>query len=82
MTSQSEGIPQAIYESFYFKVAVISTDLGGITEFNVDGENGYLLSSGDYNSFSDLIETLLNDKEIARKFTALSYGKLISNYTT
>jgi glycosyltransferase involved in cell wall biosynthesis len=82
MTSQSEGIPQAIYESFHHKVQVISKDVGGITEFNVDGENGYLLLSGDYNSFSDRIETLLNDKEIARKFTALSYDKLISNYTT
>jgi glycosyltransferase involved in cell wall biosynthesis len=82
MTSQSEGIPQAIYESFYHKVPVISTDVGGIPEIIVDGENGYLLSSGDYKSFSDRIETLLNDEEIARKFTALSYDKLISNYTT
>ena len=82
MTFQSKGIPQTIYESFHHKVPVISKDVGGITEFIVDGENGYLLSSSDYNSFSDRIETLLNDKEIARQFTALSYDKLISNYTT
>ena len=82
MTSQSEWIPQAIYESFYFKVTVISTDLGGINKIIVDGENGYLLSSSDYKSFSDRLETLINDKEIARKFIALSYDKLISNYNT
>lgn len=43
VSSESEGIPQFIYESFYHKTLVISTCVGGIEEVIEDGETGFLV---------------------------------------
>lgn len=82
ITSQSEGIPQAIYESFYHKVPVIATNVGGIPEIIDDGENGFLIPVKNHNLFSEKIEKLLIDRELSDKFIEISYSKLILNFTT
>ena len=82
ITSQSEGIPQAIYESFYHKVPVIATNVGGIPEIIKDGENGFLIAVKNHRLFSERIEKLLMDRELSNKFIELSHRKLISNFTT
>lgn len=43
VSSESEGIPQFIYESFYHKIPVVSTRVGGIGEVVADGKTGFLV---------------------------------------
>ena len=43
VSSESEGIPQFIYESFYHNTPVVSTKVGGIGEVVVDGKTGFLV---------------------------------------
>ncbi|MFV8369295.1 glycosyltransferase family 4 protein [Flavobacterium sp. LB2R40] len=81
MTSQSEGIPEVIFESFYHKKPVISTNVGGIPEIIQEGINGLLTPKEDFEMLSEKIIYLFNNKELERKFVTLSYEKLISSYT-
>jgi L-malate glycosyltransferase len=82
MTSKSEGIPQFIYESFYHKVPVVSTNVGGIPEIIEDGKNGMLSNPFEARSLADKLIALSSDKALREKFTELSYQKLVENFTT
>jgi len=82
LTSQSEGVPQFIYESFYYKVPVVSTNVGGIPEIIEDGVNGMLSNPYEAQSLADKLIALSRDNKMMKKFTDLSYQKLIENFTT
>ncbi len=82
ITSQSEGIPQFIYESFYHKVPVISTNVGGIPEVIEDGVNGLLTNPFEPQRLADKLIALSSDKDLMKNFAELSYRKLIENFTT
>lgn len=82
VTSQSEGIPGFIYESFFHKVPVISTKVGGIPEIITDGKNGLLANMHDHKKLSDHILYLYDKPELITHFTDLSHKLLIENFTT
>ena len=82
LTSQSEGLPQFLYESFLHKVPVVSTNVGGIPEIIEDGVNGMLSNPYESHSLADKLIALSNDKNMSKKFTELSHQKLIENFTT
>lgn len=82
LTSQSEGLPQFIYESFYYKVPVVSTNVGGIPEIIEDGVNGMLSNPYEAQCLADKLIALSQDKNLMEKFTRLSHQKLIKNFTT
>jgi glycosyltransferase involved in cell wall biosynthesis len=82
MTSQSEGLPHFIYESMYFKVPVVSTDVGGIREVIVNGKNGYLSPKHNAVSLGENILKLKADPVMREKFAQLSYERLMDGFTT
>ncbi|HSM62670.1 MAG TPA: glycosyltransferase family 4 protein [Gillisia sp.] len=82
MTSISEGVPQFIYESFLYKVPVVSTNVGGISEIIEDGVNGFLAPAGDSKTLADKIIQLIEKEPLISKFTALSHKKVSENYNT
>ena len=82
LTSQSEGIPGFIYESFLHKVPVVSTRVGGIPEIIEDGINGLLAEKQDSKKLSGLLLSLVEDKCRIREFTELSNKKLLQSFST
>lgn len=82
ITSQSEGIPQVIFESFYHKIPVISTNVGGIPEIIEEGINGLLAPKHNAEILSEKIIYLFENPDLIEKFTNISHEKLINNYTT
>ncbi|MDT0647844.1 glycosyltransferase family 4 protein [Zunongwangia sp. F260] len=82
MTSQSEGIPQFIYESFYHKVPVVSTNVGGISEVIEHNVNGLLAPAFDVKKLAAHIVSLLNNQQDRENFTRISRQKLENNFTS
>ena len=82
ITSQSEGIPQVIFESFYHQKPVISTSVGGIPEIIQDGINGFLAPRHDFKTLAEKIIYLFDNKELIQNLTTISYKNLIENFTT
>ncbi|TYP70454.1 glycosyltransferase family 4 protein [Aquimarina intermedia] len=82
ITSQSEGIPQVIYESLYHKTPVVSTDVGGIPEVIENNHNGFLSPMHEPEQLSQHILNLSDNKELQHKFKENGYLKLINNFTT
>lgn len=82
VTSQSEGIPGFIYESFYHKIPVVSTNVGGIPEIIENGRNGLLAPMHDVEALGEQVLSLLKDKSLQKEFTQASHRLLINNYST
>ncbi|WP_378187144.1 glycosyltransferase family 4 protein [Aquimarina sp. W85] len=82
ITSQSEGIPQVIYESLYHKTPVISTDVGGIPEVIQNNFNGLLSPMHEPEKLAQHIVNLSDNKELQSTFTENGYIKLINTFTT
>lgn len=82
MTSQSEGLPQFIYESFLHRVPVISTSVGGIPEVICHKANGLLAEAHDEKKLCENILFLSNNEELIPKFVEISYNKLLQNFTS
>jgi glycosyltransferase involved in cell wall biosynthesis len=79
--SRMESIPQVIKEAFFLKVPVIATNVGGIPELVTNGENGILVPSEEPEKLVDAINSLLVNKELAKKLTESGYDFVMKNLT-
>jgi len=85
MGSRSEGFSMPILEAMACGCAVISTDCGGPRDQIVDGENGFLVPTGDVERITNRVLLLLDNPDLltriqtkaletARKFTWTKCG--------
>lgn len=61
-----ENFPFAILEAQSSGLPVVSTNVGGIPEFLVDGENGFIIEPGDSSQLNQKILKLLKNPELAK----------------
>jgi glycosyltransferase involved in cell wall biosynthesis len=55
------------HEAMSHGLPVVAFDAGGISEWLIDGENGFLVPWKDTDRFAARIEQLLRDKELGRR---------------
>ncbi len=82
LTSQSEGLGMVINEAFYFKVPVVSTNVGGIPEIIKDNENGLLANLADHKKLADHLITLKGDEKLKNIFIKKSYEQLMKDFSS
>ena len=59
---------------------VIATDGGGTSEILIDGETGFLTSQGDVEALVSRIETLLEDRDLAKRMGDRGKQRLLSEF--
>ena len=62
LPSASESFGLAALEAMMMRVPVISTNVGGLPEVNIDGESGYLFELGDVTNMAKKSIALLKDE--------------------
>lgn len=82
LTSQSEGLPMVINESFYYKVPVVSTNPGGIPEIIKHEFNGYLTDIENSKKLADYVIDINDNEPLKKQFAENSYKQLISGFST
>ena len=77
LTSDYESFGLAALEAMAAEVPVISTNVGGLPEINVNGETGYLSNVGDIEDMSKHAIEILKDDVVLKKFkaNALAHAK-------
>jgi len=77
LPSKTESFGLVALEAMASKVAVISTNSGGLPEVNIDGETGYLSDVGDVNKMANDTIHLLKDADKLNQFknNALAHAK-------
>ncbi|MBC8884561.1 glycosyltransferase family 4 protein [Flavobacterium piscinae] len=80
MTSESEGMPLTILESLYYKIPVITTNVGGIPEVIIHKHNGLLSNTNDFESLANNLIELINDSSLQKKITENGFEMIINKF--
>lgn len=62
-TWHGEGMPTSVLEAMAFGLPVITRPVGGVCDFFIDGQMGYLIESKNPVDFAKSIQEILNDNE-------------------
>lgn len=78
LTSDYEGMPNALMEAMALGIPCISTDCrpGGARELIKDGVDGFIVQCGDYLHISERIREILDDKERAEMISINAKKKM------
>lgn len=72
LPSYREGTPRVITEAMASGLPIVATDIAGIPEQIVDGENGYLVPTGDPEALADRLRRVLTDSDRRKQFGKVS----------
>ncbi|GLU44882.1 N-acetyl-alpha-D-glucosaminyl L-malate synthase BshA [Allomuricauda sp. NBRC 101325] len=73
LPSETESFGLAALEAMVNKVAVISSNTGGIPEVNIDGVSGYLADVGDVDTMASKAIEILKDDAVLERFKENAY---------
>jgi glycosyltransferase involved in cell wall biosynthesis len=80
MSSQFEGLPVALLEAMAAGIAVVATDVGGISEVVRDGEVGRLVPFGDASALAEASLSLLGSRERRLQMGEAGYRRVRSEF--
>jgi glycosyltransferase involved in cell wall biosynthesis len=81
LTSLNEGTPVSLIEAMASAKPVIATNVGGIRDIIIHGENGLLAKSGDAKEFSDRLIELLMDGEMRMRLGSRGRESVRTKYS-
>ncbi len=70
MPSQSESFGLAALEAMACEVPVVSSNVGGLPEVNIQGETGFLSDVGNIEEMAKNVLTILQNDEVLQRFRA------------
>jgi len=73
LPSQNESFGLAALEAMACEVPVVSTNIGGLPEVNIDGKTGFLHDVGDIEAMSDSVLRILENPETHQKFRCAAF---------
>lgn len=82
MSSKLEGIAQFIYECFYHRVPVVTTNAGGAAEIIEQGVTGFIAQKGDDEALARDLVYLLDHAEEAKTIVENANKLLFSQFIT
>ena len=75
LPSSTESFGLAALEAMASKVAVISSNVGGLSEINIDGKTGYVCDFNDIDSMTTRAISILNDMKTLELFKKNAFNK-------
>ncbi len=79
--SGNESFGLSALEAMACGVPVISSDIGGLPEVNVDGKTGYIVKMGDVDALAESIKKLLSDESLRKQMGIAALNHAKSNFT-
>jgi glycosyltransferase involved in cell wall biosynthesis len=82
LPSYYEAFSRVLAEAMSCETPVVVTKVGGIPEVVDDGKTGFLVKYGNWASFKDRINQLLDDPQLRKKMGRAGRDKVIKNFST
>lgn len=80
LPSLYEGLPMVLLEAMAFKKAVISMNVGSISEVIINNETGLLIEQGNYEKFVNELIRVKNDEILKNKLCLKGFEYINKNY--
>ncbi|EOP66394.1 MULTISPECIES: glycosyltransferase family 4 protein [Bacillus cereus group] len=81
LVSLREGLPRSVMEMMTMKVPVVVTNIRGNRDLIQDGYNGFLVDVRAPDQIANKCCEILTNKELAKKFGANSYKRIVEEYS-
>jgi glycosyltransferase involved in cell wall biosynthesis len=81
ITSENEGLANALLEAMALGIPVITTPSGGVTEVIKDGENGYIVNREDVPALVNRIQQLYTQIELRRNLAQKAYQTIQKQFS-
>lgn len=75
MSSRSEGLPMALLEAMAYRMAIVTTSVGGIPEVVADGVEALLVPADDAEALAAAIVRLAGDAELRERLAAAARAR-------
>lgn len=75
-----EGIPNTLVEAAYYKLPLVATPTGSITEIVIDSQTGILVKENDAQSLAEALKTLVNNKELRIKYGENGHNLVLEKF--
>jgi len=79
-TYYGEGLPVVIIESMAFGLPIITRPVGGVADFFIDGQHGFLTTSRKPSDFAQMIKKLYRDRNLYRQISLFNYTYAKDNF--
>ena len=73
LPSEKESFGLAALEAMALKVPVVSSNIGGLPELNINGNSGYTSDIGDIESMASNAIRILSDKSLKKKYRSQAF---------
>jgi glycosyltransferase involved in cell wall biosynthesis len=80
LPSKSEGFPVSLVEAMAYGIAVVSTDIPGVTDAIIKEVDGILIKFGDALGLSEALKRLIENPDLRRKFGDSARKKFLGNF--
>lgn len=81
LTSELEGVPQALTQAMAMEKAVVAAPVGAIPDLVLDGKTGLFAESGNASSFAAAMARLLGDDRLRRELGVEARRHVLANFT-
>ncbi len=79
--SGNESFGLSALEAMACGVPVVSSDVGGLPELNIDGETGFVVPVGDVDALADRMMNLLGDRQLHAGMAKAAYRRATEEFT-
>jgi glycosyltransferase involved in cell wall biosynthesis len=80
LPSANEGTPVSVIEALASGCPVVATRVGGVPDVVRDGEDGFLVATGDVDGLADRLEQLAGDPALRRRFGEAGRARVLPRY--
>lgn len=80
VTSRYEGMPLVILEAMASGLPIVSSNVCGIKEIILDGENGYLIDQFDPKAYAKKILSIFKDRQLLENMSKQSRSYFLENH--
>ena len=78
LPSLYEGLPMSLLETMAYGLVPVVTNVGSISEYVKDGENGLLIDTRDSVSIVKALKCLITDRELMMKMSTAAYQTIVN----
>jgi len=81
LSSEVEGMPNALMEAMSLELSCISTQVGAVPELITNNFNGFIVPKRDYKELGEKIWQLLNSEDLQSRFGKNARKTMESRFT-